>query len=45
MSRALGEKLGFVDDRLEELEKAALFHDIGKLAIKPFDHQKNLQAY
>ncbi|MHC9544188.1 MAG: HD-GYP domain-containing protein [Vulcanimicrobiota bacterium] len=35
MSRALGEKLGFVDDKLEELEKAALFHDIGKLAISP----------
>lgn len=35
LSRALGEKLGFVDDKLEELEKAALFHDIGKLAISP----------
>ncbi|GEM_PF-1567769 len=35
LSRALGEKLKFSEDRLEELEKAALFHDIGKLAISP----------
>ncbi|HOF23229.1 MAG TPA: diguanylate cyclase [Thermotogota bacterium] len=41
ISRLIGSKLGLSEDDLEDLEKAALLHDIGKIAIDKNIWEKN----
>lgn len=41
----LGRRAGLDDDRLQELEVAALLHDLGKIGLPPFMLEKDISDY